>query len=132
MIAGNYSWNRLNKEFDDDPIIPAFNTPEHKFNISFSGRDVKFDLGGRQINGLGFNLNYKWIQGFIFEGSPQFTGLIPSYDLLDAQINYKVPSINTTFKIGASNLLNNLQFQTYGGPRIGRLSYISAVYEFKK
>lgn len=132
MLAGNYSWNRLNKEFDDDPIIPAFNTPEHKFNISFSGRDVKFDLGGRQISGLGFNVNYKWIQGFIFEGSPQFTGLIPSYDLLDAQVNYKVPSINTTFKIGASNILNNLQFQTYGGPRIGRLAYISAVYEFKK
>jgi iron complex outermembrane receptor protein len=132
MVAGNYSWNRLNKEFDDDPIIPAFNTPEHKFNLSFSGRDVKFDLGGRKISGLGFNINYKWIQGFIFEGSPQFTGLIPSYDLLDAQINYKIPSIHTTVKIGASNVLNNLQFQTYGGPRIGRLAYISAVYEFKK
>lgn len=132
MVAGNYSWNRLNKEFADDPIIPAFNTPEHKFNISFSGRDVKFNLGAKQISGLGFNINYKWIQGFIFEGSPQFTGLIPSYDLLDAQVNYKVPSINTIFKIGASNILNNLQFQTYGGPRIGRLAYISAVYEFKK
>jgi iron complex outermembrane receptor protein len=82
MVAGNYSWNRLNKEFDDDPIIPAFNTPEHKFNLSFSGRDVKFNLGGRTIKGLGFNVNYKWIQGFLFEGSPQFTGLVPTYLLL--------------------------------------------------
>jgi iron complex outermembrane receptor protein len=47
-------------------------------------------------------------------------------------VNYKVPAINTTFKLGASNLLNNKQFQTYGGPRIGRLAYFSAVYEFKK
>ena len=132
MVAGNYSWNRLNKEFDDDPIIPAFNTPEHKFNASVSGRDIKFNLGGRTIKGLGFNVNYKWIQGFVFEGSPQFTGFIPSYDLLDGQINYKVPSINTTFKVGASNILNNKQFQTYGGPRIGRLAYFSLVYEFKK
>lgn len=131
MVAGNYSWNRLNKEFADDPIIPAFNTPEHKFNLSFSGRDVKFDIGGRTITGLGFNINYKWIQGFVFEGSPQFTGFIPSYNLLDGQINYKVPSIHTTFKIGASNILNNQQFQTYGAPRIGRLAYISAVYELK-
>ncbi|NJN77260.1 MAG: TonB-dependent receptor [Saprospiraceae bacterium] len=131
MLAGNYSWNRLNKEFADDPIIPAFNTPEHKYNISLSGRDIKFNLGSRQINGLGFNINYKWIQSFIFEGSPQFTGFIPSYDLLDAQVNYKVPSINTTFKIGASNILNNKQFQTYGAPRIGRLAYVSAVYELK-
>lgn len=132
MLAGNYSWNRLNSDTENDPIIPAFNTPEHKFNLSFSGRDVKFDLFGRTIKGVGFNINYKWIQGFLFEGSPQFTGLIPTYDLLDAQINYKATSINTTFKIGASNLLNNMQFQTYGGPRIGRLAYFSAVYEFKK
>lgn len=132
MVAGNYSWNRLNSDTENDPIIPAFNTPEHKFNLSFSGRDVKFDVFGRTIKGVGFNVNYKWIQGFLFEGSPQFTGLIPSYDLLDAQINYKATSINTTFKLGASNLLNNMQFQTYGGPRIGRLAYFSAVYEFKK
>ena len=132
MLAGNYSWNRLNSDTENDPIIPAFNTPEHKFNLSFSGRDVKIDLGGRTIKGIGFNINYKWIQGFLFEGSPQFTGLIPTYDLLDAQVNYKATSINTTFKLGASNLLNNMQFQTYGGPRIGRLAYISAVYEFKK
>jgi outer membrane receptor protein involved in Fe transport len=132
MVAGNYSWNILNKEFEDDPIIPAFNTPEHKFNLSVSGRDIKFNIGGRTIQGLGFNVNYKWIQGFLFEGSPQFTGLVPTYDLLDAQVNYKVPAINTTFKLGASNLMNNKQFQTYGGPRIGRLAYFSAIYEFKK
>jgi len=132
MIGGNYSWNRLNSDIENDPIIPAFNTPEHKFNLSFSGRDVKFNIGDKTIKGIGFNINYKWIQGFIFEGSPQFTGNIPTYDLLDAQVNYKVPSINTVFKLGASNLLNNKQFQTYGGPRIGRLAYFSAVYEFKK
>ena len=127
-LAGNYSWNKLNKEFVDDPIIPAFNTPEHKFNISFSGRN----LSGFTKNPIGFNINYKWIDSFIFEGSPQFTGGIPSYSLLDAQVNYNFKSINTTLKIGASNLLNNKSFQTYGGPRIGRLAYISLLYDFKK
>ncbi len=127
-IAGNYSWNKLNKEFVDDPIIPAFNTPEHKFNISLSGRN----LSGFTKNPIGFNINYKWIDSFIFEGSPQFTGGIPSYSLLDAQVNYNLKAINTTFKIGASNLLNNKRFQTYGGPAIGRLAYVSMVYDFKK
>jgi len=37
-IAGNYSYNDLVKTNDDDPIIPAFNTPKHKYNIGFSGR----------------------------------------------------------------------------------------------
>ncbi|MEM9824899.1 MAG: hypothetical protein AAF985_27695, partial [Bacteroidota bacterium] len=72
------------------------------------------------------------IQGFLFEGSPQFTGLIPNYSLLDGQINYVFERLNTTLKIGASNLLNNKQFQTYGGPRIGRLAYMSLLYDFKK
>ncbi|MFZ2897869.1 MAG: TonB-dependent receptor [Saprospiraceae bacterium] len=131
-LSGNYSWNKLNKEFDDDPIIPAFNTPEHKFNIGISGRDVQFRIGKMRVKNVGFNINYKWIQGFIFEGSPQFTGFIPSYDLLDAQVNYRFEKLHTTLKIGASNLLNNEVFQAYGGPRIGRMAYVSIVYDYKK
>jgi hypothetical protein len=77
-------------------------------------------------------VNYKWVQGFTFEGSPQFTGQIPTYDLLDAQVNCLIPKWNMTFKLGAANLLNNQQFQTYGGPRIGRMAYLSMVYDFAK
>ena len=131
MFGGNYSWNKLNTDIDD-PIIPAFNTPEHKFNINLSGRNIQTRIGNLNLKNFGFNINYKWIEGFIFEGSPQFTGIIPSYDLLDAQVNYKVEKWNTTFKLGASNLLDNKQFQTYGGPRIGRLGYFSILYEFVK
>ena len=46
QLKGNYSWNVLNTN-SDDPIIPAFNTPEHKYNIGFSGRDMvkaKYDI----------------------------------------------------------------------------------------
>jgi outer membrane receptor protein involved in Fe transport len=127
-LNGNYSWNKLNKEFSDDPIIPAFNTPEHKFNVGLAGRD----LGGILPNPIGFSINYKWIDSFIFEGSPQFTGGIPSYSLLDVQVNCAFKKLNTTIKVGASNILNNKSFQTYGGPRIGRLAYISLVYDYKK
>jgi iron complex outermembrane receptor protein len=129
-VQGNYSWNKLNKTFADDPIIPAFNTPEHKFNLGFGARKLKVPFGPRK-NDFAFNINYKWIKGFIFEGSPQFTGFIPTYDMLDAQVNYKFAELNTTLKIGASNLLNNKRFQTYGGPRIGRLAYVSLTYEPK-
>ncbi|MBK9688130.1 MAG: TonB-dependent receptor [Saprospiraceae bacterium] len=127
MLAGNYSWNKLNKLDVDDPIIPAFNTPEHKYNISLSGRDVH----GLGLNKFGFNVNYKWVSSFIFEGSPQFTGRIPSYALVDAQINFALSKLNAVIKIGASNVLNNKIYQTYGGPRIGRMAYISYLYDFK-
>ncbi len=130
-INGNYSWNVLNTE-TDDPIIPAFNTPEHKFNIGISGRNVPLNVFNKPVQDFGFSINYKWVDSFIFEGSPQFTGPIPSYGMLDAQINFTAKKINTTFKIGASNLLDNQVFQVYGGPRIGRLAYASATYNFVK
>lgn len=132
VFNGNYSWNKLNVKGTEDPIIPAFNTPEHKFNIGLSGRNMQTDLGFLKLKNYGFGINYKWIQGFTFEGSPQFTGKIPTYDLVDAQVNFALSRINTTLKIGASNVLNKKQVQTYGGPRVGRLAYISLLYEWKK
>ena len=132
QLAGNYSWNKLNKSFPDDPIIPAFNTPEHKYNVSISGRNLPINLGSLQIRNFGFNLNYKWIQGFTFEGSPQFTGDIENYYLLDGQINWTYERIHTTFKLGASNILDNRAFQTYGGPLIGRLAYFTVSYQWDK
>ncbi len=127
-ISANYSWNKLITG-GDDPIIPAFNTPEHKYNIGFTGRDINVPFISQ--GSLGFGVNYKWIQGFTFEGSPQFTGFIDTYDLVDAQINYTVPKIHTTFKIGASNLLNNQVYQVYGGPRVGRLAYFSVLFDWR-
>ena len=125
-VNGNYSWNVLNKE-SDDPIIPSYNTPAHKFNIGFRGRDFSI----KRVKGFGFNVNYKWVEGFIYEGSPQFTGSIPSYGLLDAQINKKIEKANLTVKIGASNLLNNEVLQVYGGPFIGRMIYTSLSFNWK-
>jgi iron complex outermembrane receptor protein len=128
-INGNYSWNQIVKTDENDPIIPAFNTPEHKYNVGISARDW---LVSEKGNSWGYSINYKWVKGFLFEGSPQFTGFVPSYDMVDAQVNYSLVKHNINFKLGASNLLNNKQFQTYGGPRIGRMAYFTILYELKK
>jgi iron complex outermembrane receptor protein len=147
-INGNYSWNRLDRLGDVyDPIIPAFNTPEHKFNLGVSGRDL--ELVKAKNGWLGFSINYKWIKGFLFEGSPQFTGEIPTYDMVDAQISYTTPDKHVTFKLGASNLFgiqpffrdgtvgerfenafDNKNYQVYGGPKVGRLAYFSILLDF--
>ena len=116
----------------DDPIVPAFNTPEYKYNISLSGRDMILNIGSWRLSNFGFKVNYKWIDSFIFEGSPEFTGIIPSYDILDAQINWRWARQNTTFKLGASNVLGDQNYQTFGGPTVGRLAYFSIVYDWKK
>jgi outer membrane receptor protein involved in Fe transport len=131
----NYSWNKLNKLEKEDPIIPAFNTPEHKFNLSFMGSGI--DLTPAMPDGLkdwnwencAFNVNFKWVQGFTFEGSPQFTGFVPTYWLVDAMLSKEIPKWDASLKIGASNLTNNMVMQVYGGPRIGRMAYASLLFE---
>lgn len=124
-LNGNYSWNHLDKLGSNDPIIPAFNTPEHKFNIGISGYNIKI----KKQEGFGFNINYKWINGFNFEGSPQFTGSIPTYSLLDAQISWEVKKLFSTFKVGGSNLVSLHNYQAYGGPGIGRMIYGSILLD---
>ncbi len=147
--AANYSYNQL-VSGEDDPIIPAFNTPQNKFNVSFSGHDLKVPFSGKP--NLGWGVTYRFIEGFEFEGSPQFTGRIPSYDMVDAQVNVKFPERHMTVKVGASNLfgitpffddrvpngerfdraMNNNVLMVFGGPYIGRLAYVQLIYELDK
>ena len=127
-LSGNYSWNKLTSAVND-PIVPAFNTPEHKFNVGWTMRNYPIKNDKDKL--LGAGVNYKWVEGFLFEGSPQFTGSIPSYGLMDAQCsltrNYtrKENKVVVTYKIGASNALNNQVYQVFGGPLVGRLAYLS-------
>jgi outer membrane receptor protein involved in Fe transport len=130
-INGNYSWNKLNKEEYDDPIIPAYNTPEHKYNLGIVGRDIHFSETKNYLRDFSFSINYKWVEEFIFEGSPQFTGIVPTYDLVDLQISKKLLELNATLKLGSSNLLNNLHYEVYGGPFIGRMIYCSILFNIK-
>lgn len=125
-LNGNYTYAVLNKPSEEDPLIPSFNTPKNKFNVGINGRD---------IGKFGFNLTYKWVEGFEFTGSPQFSGFIPSYGLLDGQINFKINDFRktnqlATIKLGVSNMLNNVHFEAYGAPEIGILGYFSATIEF--
>ncbi len=145
----NYSYNKLISG-DDDPIIPAFNTPQNKFNAGLSARDRKIPF--TDLKRFGYGVNWKYVEGYTFEGSPQFTGPITSYDMVDAQASVRFPKQSLTVKIGASNLfgllplwdknvpdddrldrvLNNDVYLVYGGPRIGRLAYVQLSYELSK
>lgn len=147
--TANYSYNKLISG-EDDPIIPAFNTPENKFNVGLSARDRRIPF--THLKRLGYGVNWKFVEGYVFEGSPQFTGPIASYDMLDAQVNVQFPKQHLNVKVGASNLLglvplwdpkvpgderwdravHNDIYLVYGGPSIGRLAYVQLSYELSK
>jgi iron complex outermembrane receptor protein len=128
-FSANYSWNKLDRGGSTDPVIPAFNTPEHKYNVGINGRDIDTKIGSFVLRHWGYSINYKYQTGFVYEGSPQFTGDVDAYDMVDFQVNKKVPVWHCIFKAGASNLLNNKVYQVYGGPQVGRLAYVSVLFE---
>ena len=92
------------------------------------GRNIHFSETEKIFRDIGFSINYKWVEEFKFEGSPQFTGIVPTYDLLDIQLSKKINALNATLKIGSSNILNNQHFEVYGGPYIGRMTYFSLLF----
>ena len=128
-LNGNYSWNKLNEKGTNDPIIPAYNTPEHKFNLGILMKDIHFSNEKSFLRDFSSSITYKWIEGYNYEGSPQFTGLIPSYDILDFQISKEINEFDATVKIGCTNILNNLHYEVYGGPYIGRMTYVSILFD---
>lgn len=119
-IDGSYNWATFD-EGDADPGFEAgFNTPENRFKVSLSNREV--------VKNLGFNLAYRWQEGFFWQNSFAI-GDIDSYSTLDAQINYKIESIKTMVKLGATNLFGDEYVTNVGGPNIGSLYYISLTFD---
>jgi iron complex outermembrane recepter protein len=116
--TGNYSFNEINREDLGDDIIPGFNTPRHKVNLGLSGMRVWKDFG--------FSSNLLWADTYLWE-SPFGDGQIPSYRVVDVQLNYAPQNwkYKSVIRVGSSNLLNETRREIYGGPFIGRMFYAS-------
>lgn len=116
----NYTWSKLITDDLDDPIIPGFNTPEHKINFGVKGRKV--------WKGLGFAVNFQWVDSFLWQ-STFGDGTVPSYHLLDLQLSYELTKYYTTLRLGASNVYNKRRIEAYGSPTIGAMVYGSITFD---
>ncbi|MBD0779515.1 TonB-dependent receptor [Maribacter sp. ANRC-HE7] len=113
----NYTFSDFDFDETSDPDFqPQFNTPKHKVKASFGNTEL--------FEKFGFNINYRWTDGYLWENSFA-TGDIPSFSVLDAQVNYAVPSIKSIFKLGASNLLGEEYVTAVGTGYIGSQFYLS-------
>lgn len=122
-ILGNFDLgvNYTYADFDFDrerfpDFLTSFNTPEHRVKASFGNTEL--------FKNFGFNFNYRWSDSFLWEATFA-VGDVPAYSVLDAQINYSVPSIKSVFKAGGSNLLADEYFQAVGTGLIGAIYYVS-------
>ncbi len=122
-VLGNFDLgvNYTYAEFDFDrerfpDFETNFNTPKHRVKASFGNTEL--------FKNFGFNVNYRWSDSFFWEATFE-DGDVPAYTVLDAQINYSVPSIKSIFKAGGSNLLGDEYFQAIGTGLVGSIYYVS-------
>ncbi|WP_199121563.1 TonB-dependent receptor [Pedobacter sp. ASV28] len=116
-LSGNVSYNKIG----DLPAnyINDFNTPQIRYNLGFSNREV--------FKNFGYNINYRWQDKFRWNSS--FAGGdVPAFGTVDAQVNLKVPSVQSVVKIGGSNILNKYYFTSYGNPEVGAMYYVSFAF----
>lgn len=122
FIGGNVAYNELISQ--DDLLAQGFrasyNTPKYRYNLKFGNRKV--------TDRLGFNINYRWQQAFLWESSFG-VGIIPDFGTLDAQVSYKVPEWKSVLKLGASNLLNDRYTTSFGNPNLGSIYYFQITFD---
>src|SRR5882724_3028811 len=115
-IGGNVNFNQMKSNKTDDIFVTGFNTPKWSTNLSFGNREI--------VKNIGFNIVWRWQDSFLWE-SPLVTGNISAYNTIDAQVNFRIPKLYSTVKIGGANLLNNRYLQYAGGPTLGGLYYVA-------
>ncbi|HHP7241196.1 MAG TPA: TonB-dependent receptor domain-containing protein [Cyclobacteriaceae bacterium] len=122
FIGGNVTFNELIDQQDliDEGFNANFNTPKWRYNLKFYNREV--------VKNLGFNLNWRWQQAYLWESSFG-EGIIPDYGTLDGSISYKIKSLKTIAKLGGMNLLNERYTTSFGNPRMGAIYYFSLTFD---
>lgn len=122
-LSGNYNWNVLINQPDPNKFQSEYNTPEHKFNLSFANRKV--------TDRIGFNVTYRWQTSFLWQSS--FTsprnGFVPAFGTTDLQISYRVPKMKSVVKFGGSNIFNIKYISNLGGPNIQGIYYVMVTFD---
>jgi len=116
-LSGNYTYAKLDFDQDKYPdFVTNFNTPEHRVKATF-GNTALFD-------NFGFNVSWRWSDDYYWEATFG-NGVVPAYNVIDAQINLTVPTLKSTFKAGATNLTSHEYTTAFGTGFIGSMYYVS-------
>ena len=119
VLSGNYSFAQY--EANESPAFRAnFNTPKNKYNIGISNRKI--------TKNMGFNVNFRYQDGFRWESSYGIWD-VPSFGVVDAQINYKLSPLKTMLKIGGTNIGGSDYRTNFGAPFVGQQYYISLTFD---
>lgn len=89
-IGVNYTFTKQDFDENEDPDFRTnFNTPEHKVKASFGNT--------RLFKNFGFNTSWTWSDSYFWEASFG-DGDVPSFNVVNAQINYTIPKLKSNNK----------------------------------
>jgi iron complex outermembrane receptor protein len=106
---------------DDEPLAPiALNAPMHKGSFALAFRDVAqgFNAEAR----IRFNSEFPAI-------SAGFEGDVPSSQIVDLGLGYKVPNTSATLQLSVSNIFDTAYQSFVGVPEIGRFAMLRVKYD---
>ncbi len=115
------NYNFIDFEYEDKDngfFEPNFNSPKHTVKVQFGNEKL--------IKNFGFNIDarwqdkYRWVSTFV-------KGEVDARTVIDAQLNYTIPSIKSRIKVGGTNLFGKDYYVAPGAGQIGQLYYISWV-----
>ncbi|WP_299676243.1 TonB-dependent receptor domain-containing protein [uncultured Tenacibaculum sp.] len=116
-VGLNYTLSKFDFDQSTDPDFEAgFNTPEHKIKLEFGHNNL--------FENFGFNINARWQDEYLWE-STFHDAVIDSRTVLDAQVNYRIPSIKSVIKVGGANLTGKEYLSAPGVGAIGSQYFIS-------
>ncbi len=115
--------NASSDVISDLPVgfVSFFNSPKYRFNGTLS------NSGFGRNKRMGFNVTYRWQDTYFYQGDFA-SGNVPSVQVVDAQLSYKLPATKSIIKIGANNLLNQYYYNAVGNAQIGGLYYVGFGY----
>jgi len=116
-LGGSYTFTKQDFDRAANPDFETgFNTPEHKFKASFGNTEL--------FKNFGFNVAYRFSDDYFWEATFG-DGVVPEFHTVDAQINYKIPSLKSAIKVGGTNLGGKEYFTAFGSGFIGSMYYVS-------
>jgi outer membrane receptor protein involved in Fe transport len=116
-VGVNYNYAEFKFDQAKDPSFEAgFNTPKHRVKASF-GNEKLFKNFGFNVSGR-YNTSYLWQSTFA-------DGIIAAATVIDAQVNYELPKLKSTLKLGASNIGGKEYGQVLGAGLIGQQYFAS-------
>jgi outer membrane receptor for ferrienterochelin and colicin len=116
-VGVNYNYAEFKFDQEKDPSFEAgFNTPKHRVKASFGNEKL--------FKNFGFNVSGRWNSDYLWQ-STMVDGMIDAATVIDAQINYGIPKLKSTLKIGASNIGGKEYAQVLGAGLIGQQYFAS-------